>query len=92
MPCFHGRCTNKLIVIDFIEDASKYNRNVFVGSSLFLYFGMWTLVSAILTSLLCLSSVSLMWTTLSLDLVTADEVEDVEDVPDLVFFELLFAL
>ena len=66
--------------------------NVFVGFSLFLYFGMWTLVSVILTSLWCLSSVSLMLMTLSLDPVTDDEDEDVEDDPDLVFLELLLAL
>ena len=56
---------------------------------------MWTLVSAILTSLGCLSSVSLMLMTLSLDTVADDEdedVEDVDDVPDLVFLELLLAL
>ena len=50
------------------------------------------MLSAILTSLWCLSSVSLaMLMTLSLDTVTDDEDEDVEDVPDLVFLELLLA-
>ena len=37
MPCFHGRCTNKLI--DFIEDESTI-------------IGMFLLVSALLVSLL----------------------------------------
>ena len=91
MPCFHERCTNKLI--DFIEDESSIIiiGMFLVGFSLSLYFGMQTLVSAILTSLWCLSSVSLMLMTLSLDTVSDDEGEDVEDVPDLVFLELLLA-
>ena len=50
-------------------------------------------LSAILTSLGCLSSVSLaMLMTLSLDTVTDDPEDDPVDDPDLVFLELLSAL
>ena len=66
--------------------------NVFVGFSLFLYSGMWTLVSAILTSLGCRSPVSLMLMTLSLDTVTDEDDDDLVDDPDLVFLELLLAV